>query len=180
MKKLKNIFEEVLFDKVILEENKESSIKLFFKSDIRITRGGSEDEAEGTSYVNKSSGEVVVPEERVENIQNLHNIVDYSASLIKNGKNLINDIVSEIIKTAADAGSESLQDLVQEEDRIIVDIDYGFEERDSVGVKINKTSGSDLVSFSMKKNGNIIPGTFDMSLFEQQVLAIRERYMDKE
>lgn len=185
MKKMGTIIEEVLFDKKveILEANKEDFLKAYYKTDIRITRGREEEGEEArdiASYSHTSKGEVKVPENKVENIQNLYNLIDYMAGLIVNGKPLINDVVSEIIKTAADAGLDSLTDLVQEEDRIIVDVDYGFEDRDSVGVKINKTSGSDLVAFSMKKNGNIIPGPFNMELFEQQILAIRERYMNKE
>lgn len=187
MKKLGSLFEEVLYDRKteVLESNKENFLNAYYKTDIRITRGreaeGEErDETTATSYTHSSRGEVQVPEDRVENIQNLSNLVDYMASLVVNGKPLINDVVSEIIKTAAEAGTDSMEGLVQEEDKIIVDIDYGFDDRDSIGVKINKTAGSDLVSFSMKKNGNILPGNYNDKMFEQQILSIRERYMNKE
>jgi len=181
MQKIGNIFEEVLFDKKIEEENKENSLKSFYMVDIRVTRGGDEEKkTEGTSYVQRTEGEVVVPEDKVQNIQNLHNLVDYMSGLVENGQPLVNSLVSEVIKTAADNGSDSLQDLVQEEDKIIIDVDYGFEKQDSIGIKLNKTSGSDLVTFSMKKDGNIIPGTFNMEIFEQQILSIRKRFMEKE
>lgn len=194
MKKVGNIFSEILFDKKIEEiaeyhtqnkleeENKENTLKTKYSIDIRITRGGGEDsdKKDVTSYIQNVKGEAAVPENTVANIQNLHNLIDYMSGLYENGKPLLSDLVSEIIKTAADNGADSLQDLVQEDDKIIVDIDYGFEEQDAAGVKINKSSGSDLVAFSMKKDGNIIPGKFTMDIFEQQVLALRRRFMEKE
>lgn len=182
MKKFGNIFNEVLFDRKIEESSKGGSLKAFYAIDIRVTRGAEEeaDKKDVTSYVQKAQGMVDVPESNIENIQNLHNLIDYMTGLVEGGKPLIDELVSEVIKTAADEGNESLQDLVQEEDKIIVDVDYGFELQDSVGIKLNKTSGSDLISFSMKKDNNIIPGTFNLEIFEQQILAIRKRFLEKE
>lgn len=198
MKKFGNIFNEILFDRRIeeiksthleqnqyeklQEGNKESSIKALYSIDIRITRGEVEDsdKKDVASYNRKVKGEVGIPESNVSNIQNLHNLIDHLSGLFENGKPILNDLVSEIIKAAAEGGVDSLKDLVQEEDKIVVDIDYGFEAQDSVGIKINKSSGSDLTSFSMKKDGNIIPGTFDKDIFEQQILSIRKRFMEKE
>ena len=178
--RIQSVFEQVLFDRNI-EENKENNLKVFYNVDIRITRSPEgEEEKEGTSYIQRSNGEATVQERNVQNIQNLHNLIDYAANLIEGGKPVINDLVSEIIKTAADQGKDALTDLVQQDDKIIIDLDYGFEDVDSVGIKLNKTSGSDLVSFSMKKDGNIIPGDFQMNIFEQQILAIRKRFVEKE
>lgn len=177
--KINSIFDEVLFDKVIKEDNRENNLKIFYTVDIRITRQDV-DGKEGSSYIQKNKGEVSVPENDAQNIQNLHNLVDYTANLIEGGKPVINELVSEIIKTAADQGTDGLTDLVQQEDKIIIDLDYGFEDADSVGIKLNKTSGSDLVAFSMKKDGNIIPGDFQLNMFEQQILAVRKRFIEKE
>lgn len=183
--KLQSIFDEVLFDKVIEEDNRENNIKIYYDVDIRITRGSEETEegetkTEATSYIQKGKGEVTVPERDVQNIQNLHNLVDYTTNLIEGGKPIVNELVAEIVKTAADQGTEALTELVQQDDKIIIDLDYGFDAYDGIGIKLNKTAGSDLVSFSMKKDGNIIPGNFQMNIFEQQILAVRKRFIDKE
>lgn len=179
MRRVGNIFSEVLFDRKLAEDAKESSLKVFYSIDVRLTRGG-EEGGEPTLYTQKTVGEVIIPKGDAENIQNLHNLIDYVSGLVENGKPLVDELIANAIKTAADAGAENLEDLIQEEDKIIADIDYGFEKLDSVGIKFNKTSGSDLVSFSLKKNNNIIPGTFNLDLFEQQILAIRRRFVEKE
>ncbi len=177
MKKMGSVFEEILFDRKLDEANMEHDLKIFYNVDIRVSRG---DEGKATSYAQRTSGDAAVVEKDVANIQNLHNLIDYASNLIENGKPLVNELVAEIIKTVSDQGKDAIVDLVQEEDRIIIDIDYGFEDMDSIGLKLNKTPGSSMVSFSMKKDGNIIPGDFKMEIFEQQILAMRKRYMEKE
>lgn len=185
--KMHSVFEEILYDKMIKEENdksnanKENTLKIFYNTDIRLTRSGEEGE-EGVSYMQNSKGEVPVKEKDVENIQNLHNLIDYSTNLIENGKPIINELVANIIKIVSAEGTDRLEEeeLVQKEDKIIIDIDYGFEKEDSIGIKLNKTSGSDLVSFVMKKDGKILAGDFKMDIFEQQLLTIRNRLMEKE
>jgi len=180
MKKIKNLVNEILYN-LTEEDLKEYNIKLFYDVDIRIIRNVSDKkEKTSTSYINKAKGETPVKTDKIKNIQNIFNLLDYTGDLVENGKPLINELAVEIIKAYIEGGAKAIEELIQKEDKIIVDIDYGFDVEDSIGIKLNKTGGSDLVSLTMKKNGNIVQGDFSQKIFESQILSFRTRFMEKE
>jgi hypothetical protein len=189
MTKFKNLIDEVLYEKFLEEEiNKENNIKLFYDIDILITEAEKKEKAaEGEEvstevksevYRNKATGEIALDKNRAENTLNLENLLNVASNMIEGGKPVINKLVVEAIKTAANVGQGAIEDIFDENDKMIVDIDYGFSKKDSVGIKINKTFGSEVVSFSMKKNGNILPVPFDYTTFNNQLLDIRKRYLE--
>jgi len=120
-----------------------------------------------------AAGEMVVPADEADNIQTLEDLVDYLSDNNEGGKPIINELVEEIILSVAGVGAKPLDTIVNEGDKIFVDIDYGKEKADSVGLRVNKQSGSTAMSISMKKDNNIIPGEFDIEQFNKQLVYYR-------
>lgn len=194
MAKIQGLIDEVLYEKYeeIQEENKEGNLKLFYEVDIFIRRAEEKKDAadkgeappeaeegqEGKIYKHTANGEIVVPKDRAENILNLENLLNFTSNMVEGGEPLINELVVEAIKTAAGVGQGAVGEIFEEQDKMVVDLDYGFSKDDSVGVKINKTSGSEVVSFVMKKDGNVLPSSFNYNTFNNQLLSIRKRFIE--
>ena len=119
------------------------------------------------------NGELTIPSNEADNIQTLEDIIDYLSDNNEGGKPIINELVEEIILSVAGVGAKALDTIVNEGDKVFVDIDYGKEKADSVGLRVNKQSGSTAMSISMKKDNNIIPGEFDIEQFNKQLVYYR-------
>jgi hypothetical protein len=120
-----------------------------------------------------TNGEIVIPAVEADNIQTIEDLVDYLGDNNEGGKPIINELVEEIILSVAGVGAKPLENLVNEGDKIFIDIDYGKERQDSVGIRVNKQSGSSAMSISMKKDNKIIPGEFDIEQFNKQLVYYR-------
>ena len=118
-------------------------------------------------------GEMTIPVNEADNIQTLEDLIDYLGDNKEGGKPIIDDLVEEIVLSVAGVGAKPLENLVNEGDKIFIDIDYGKEKPDSVGIRINKQSGSTALSISMKKDNKIIPGEFDIEQFNKQLVYYR-------
>lgn len=194
---MKSLIDEVLYEKYeeVSEENTEGSLKLFYDIDIFITRFDNkekaaegeevpeeepegEEQAEGKIYKRKAKGEIPMSKDKAMNVLNLENLLNFASNMVEKGDPLINELVVETIKTAAGVGQGAIGEIFDEDDKMIVDLDYGFSKKDSIGVKITKTSGSEVVSFSMKKDDNILPSGFDYNTFNNQLLSIRKRLIE--
>jgi len=197
MAKMKSLIDEVLYEKYeeVSEENTEGSLKLFYDIDIFITRFDNkekaaegeevpeeepegEEQTEGKIYKRKAKGEIPMSKDKAMNVLNLENLLNFASNMVEKGDPLINELVVETIKTAAGVGQGAIGEIFDEDDKMIVDLDYGFSKKDSIGVKITKTSGSEVVSFSMKKDDNILPSGFDYNTFNNQLLSIRKRLIE--
>jgi len=197
-----------LINSILLGEEDEKGLKLYYKTDIFIQDFPEEEEEEEPEapvtaqepapaaqpaglppdiesteesgnllaediYKVKTEGEEVLPKEEADNIQTLEDLVDYVSDLKENGKPVMSEVAKEIVLTLAGLGQDALDDLVNEGDKVIVDIDYGTDIEDSIGLRVNKVPGSNSISISMKKNSKIIPGNFDLASFNRQLVFFR-------
>lgn len=126
-----------------------------------------------------NQGELTIPSMEADNIQTLEDLVDYLGDKKEGGKPIINDLVEEIILSVAGVGAKSLDTIVNEGDKVFIDADYGNEKTDSVGIRVNKQSGSTAMSISMKKDNKIIPGEFDIEQFNKQLVFYRNSLFGK-
>jgi hypothetical protein len=131
-------------------------------------------------YKSKLKGEIVVEPDEVENIQALQDLLDFMEDASKKGKDkIVDDASIEIILALADPTlGTPLEKVISKSDKVIIDIDYGTEKEDSIGFKVNKRAGSDAVTMSMKKDGKIIPGDFDVKIFNQQLIMFHNRAIE--
>jgi hypothetical protein len=129
---------------------------------------------EEEEFTSHATGTAKIPENYIDNIQSLEDLLDFlSTKLVKNKVPVLDAAVSEIVLNIAAGGAESISDIINKKDRIIISIDYGKDKDNSVGFKVMKASGSNTVSLVMKKDGKVLPGKFDTQIFNQQVLFYR-------
>lgn len=124
-------------------------------------------------YRDKSEGELIVSKDRVDNIQTLEDFIENLVENKNEGKPIINDLIAEIVLATAGVGTSALEDLVNKPDKIFIDLDYGENKGNSIGIRVNKTPGSSAISIAMKKNNNLIPGEFNIQEFNKQLVFLR-------
>lgn len=141
-------------------------------------------------FKTKGKGEIIVPIEKAENIQTLEDLLDLLSDSKHNIKTksddkektkksvIINDLVIEIILGVTGVGNKPIQEIINRGDKLIIDVDYGFNIDNSVGFKVNKMAGSDTLTMSMKKDGKILTGTFDTPTFNKQLIFYRNSLLD--
>jgi hypothetical protein len=130
------------------------------------------------SFVSRVSGKAKVPTDEVDNIQSLEDLLDYlSTKVTKNKVPVLDDAISEIIMNMATGGAESIADLVNREDKILINIDYGNDIDNSVGFKALKSAGTNTLSLVMKKDNGVLPGPFSIKEFNNMVLFYRNSVM---
>jgi hypothetical protein len=149
---------------------------------------------EAVKYVQKIAGEASVPYEKAMNIQTINDLIEYLSGeehegmskqtpvekvlekkkKVKAGK-IISPAVQDIILVLSGVAGQAsaLGDLINKEDKIIISIMYGNNESDNIGLKINKNAGTEVASTTIVKDGEILPGQFDATLINKQILFYR-------
>lgn len=132
-------------------------------------------EDENSDYIINTRGELVVPKEEAQNIQTLEDILDYlSDKTDQSNRKILDDVILQVIRISSGVsdGSQALGEVIKKDDKLLVDINYGISLDDSIGFKINKLSGSDSLTISLKKDGKILSGKFDSQLFNRFVVEV--------
>jgi len=127
----------------------------------------------------KKTGIIIVPESDFTNIQTIDDLMDYLVDKKeKDGRPILNEFATELVLTltSAESATQQASDLLKKNDKILIDLDYGEDKDDSVGIKILKRSGVNSVSVMMKKDGNILPGKFSAENFNNQIIIYRNNY----
>jgi len=124
-------------------------------------------------FKTQEDGEFTLPKEEVDSIQTLEDLIEYCTDKKVDGKKLLNDVAAEIVLSVAGVGKSALEDIINKGDKVFVDLDYGEEKTNSIGVRVNKLAGSDAISIAMKKNNNIVPGEFNIKEFNKQITFFR-------
>lgn len=190
--KFGSIISETLF------EEKQEKMKIFHSSDILIRRTESQIQAkteeeqpedqeqpeveESTSIRNellteetfrsKSQGLINVPEDEARTILTLDDLLAYLNRQKVNGKEIINELIIEIINVLVEGSTEQVEELIFKSDKINFTMDYGFGLDDSIGLQLNKNLGVDEASLVIRKNGSPAAGKFDPNLFKQKITTI--------
>ena len=187
--KFGSIMKETLF------EEKQEKMKIFYSSDILIrrtenqiqakTEQESEEEVqaqESTSirdellteetFRSKSEGMINVPENEARTILTLDDLLAYVSRQKVNGKEIINELIIEIINVLTEGQPQQVEELIFKSDKINFTLDYGFNTDDSIGLQLNKNLGVDEASLVIRKNGSPAAGKFDPNLFKQKITTI--------
>ena len=127
----------------------------------------------------KSGGELEVPENKIERIQTLLDLLDYIKDKKVKGKPIINSMVIEIVSALAGIGTKAIDDLINKGDRLLITVDYGFSKQNSVGLRVNKVAGSSAISLSLKMDNKILAVPFNVNEFNRQVIYYRNAMLNK-
>lgn len=149
---------------------------------------------DASDYLQKISGEVLVPSNDAMNIQTINDLIEFLSGekylvkktsmekvLEKEGRKekksgkIITPEIQDIILILAGASGQAkiIGDLISKEDKIIIEIKYGNSDKDNIGLKINKNSGTDIISTSILKDGELLSGNFDPALINKYILFYR-------
>jgi hypothetical protein len=131
----------------------------------------------------RTKGEVFVPEEDIDAIRSIDDILIYLSKQKKRvkitdkiktkPKKLINSVIIEIVLALVNNDQETLKKLLGKGDKVFVDIDYGKEKESSVGISVVKNPGTFSISLNMKKDGKIVAMPFDKILFNKNLIDLR-------
>jgi hypothetical protein len=130
---------------------------------------------EDKEYRADIKGELIIPQNDAENIQTLEDIVDFlSDKKDSKNNNIVDDVILNVLQISSGTsdGTKALGQVIGKDDKLIVDINYGPEITDSIGLKINKLSGSDSLTISLMKDGKILPGKFSVNNFNRFVVEV--------
>lgn len=188
---LKNMLQSVLYEeedkKVNTLKTKSFKLKLFYNFSIFMKKEVGEktsDEDQESVETSKQkiafnkNGLELVSVNRAMNIQSAEELVDYVDDIklidlkISSNLNPVVEIVKAILSNPFD---KDVIELLEKDDKLIIDIDYGEDKDSSVGFKINKVKGVDSFSVMMKKNGAILPNQYQKEVIDRQLLFYRNR-----
>ncbi|MFW6233187.1 MAG: hypothetical protein ACOC3Z_00830 [Nanoarchaeota archaeon] len=146
-------------------------------------------------FKKKLEGETSIEKKDAERIQTVQDLVDYlsdekietkNASIIQKilkGKEaqkerIISPVIKEVILLMTGiGGDESVKDIVNKNDKVIVQIEYGYSKEDSIGLRINKKAGTEVYSIFLIKDGKILNGPFNQQLMNERLLYYRNSLM---
>ena len=184
MSTIKNLIDVVLYEK-------KDNLKIFYDVDIFLKRNiqvaPETEEPEEEPYADeieedtlneevlqlKRNGVLELNEKEGEDILTLNDLIGFLTRKKIGGKSLLDPITSEVILImgeSSDSGQQ-IQDVIEEEDKIDITIDYGLTKFNSIGLKLNKRPNTNAVSFLMRKDGKNL-GPFNIKLFENQLLVL--------
>lgn len=122
-----------------------------------------------------TEGTLVVEAKKAKNILTLNDLLAYmNREEDERGREIFNDLVVEtILALAGEETQKSVEEILDEGDRMNVIVDYGFDEDDSIGFQVNKNPGVKMATLIMRKDGAPFgSGQFNMAIFNQTLTNI--------
>ena len=151
-----------------------------------VTEDDKEEDEEVTDdnvIVRKLHGEIILTKEEVNNIQAIDDIYQKLQEEKDNGANILDDLSFELLQnlTATNQLQQELKDKVDiKESSIFAEIIYGKKPEDSVGVRLIKRKGSELVTNSMLIDNQIVNFQFSKEKLDSKIVDMRnEEYSDE-
>lgn len=125
------------------------------------------------SVVRKIEGTVELQKEKIDEIQTFQDIIAYLSTERVEGVQILDEFSSEIINMIFTPEANQINQKVDKKSSIFLDIKYGFEENDNVGVRIKKVANSDIISNVMVIDGEIINAPFNLSKVNERIIDYR-------
>lgn len=150
-------------------------------------------------YRQETKGEVTVSKEEANNIQTFQDLIEFLARTDKadldkkqtpiekilgkegsvskeeelTSQKIISPIIREAILLLIGSGGEGTKDLINDDDKVVVDIDYGHNKSDCIGFRITKNPGTEIFSTVIKKDGEVLSAPFNLNVINKQILYYR-------
>ena len=130
-------------------------------------------------FQKKASGEIVVPGSEVQSIQTLEDLLDFIADKSDKTGKILDQVAIELIFAMAGVSQNPLEQIVKQNDKVIIEINYGHKKDDAIGLKLLKRSGVSNVSIVMIKDQEVLDSQFDLKAFNSQIVILRNGVMKK-
>lgn len=137
-----------------------------------------EDE-EGTSVndsekvIRSYEGVVKLTDNQKDNMQSFEDLLDVLAEVKKNGDSILDDFCIQVITLIANQKFDEVKNLLDKESKIWIEIYFGFEKDDSIGVRFNKRQNGDLITCTLLINNEIVSTRFNISTVNQKIAEFR-------
>src|SRR5574344_484623 len=109
------------------------------------------------TIVRKMEGAVTLSADDVDEIQTVEDMVNYLVNTKQNGTNVLDEFTSNVMLTLISPNASQISTMIDKKSNIFMDMFYGYEKDDSVGIRIIKRKDSDSVSVSMLIDNELVP-----------------------
>lgn len=113
-------------------------------------------------------------------IQSLDDILDVLRHHQKGGSEILDDFSVEVIKLCANQQFDQLKQKIDKQSKIRVELWYGYNLDDSVGVRFIKSEGGDSLTSSMLIDNHVYNYKFNLNMINQRISEYRNYEVDKQ
>lgn len=118
-------------------------------------------------------GEVKLSESQKDNIQTFEDVIEVLADHKKDGTNVIDEFCAEIITLCANQQYDQIKQKLDKKSKIWVEIYYGYNKDDSVGLRFSKRQNSDTLTSTMLIDNEIVSAKFSIDKINQKIAEYR-------
>jgi len=133
-----------------------------------VTEEDTEDKVE-----RKMSGEVVLNDLEKDNIQSFEDVIDILSKKEVNGDKVFDDFCVEVVTLCCNQKFQELQAIIDKKSKIFVEIYFGYNKDDSVGVRFSKRLNSDLLTSTILIDNEIVTTKFSIDRVNQRIIEFR-------
>jgi hypothetical protein len=131
------------------------------------------------NFQRKTSGEISVPFDEVNDIHTLDDLLDFMADKTDRTGKILDQVSIELIFAMAGINQTPLDQIVKQNDKVIIEVDYGKKKDETIGFKVLKRAGVSNVSIVMIKDGEVLDAPFDLKAYNNQLILLRNGVMKK-
>lgn len=106
-------------------------------------------------------------------VNSFQDILDKLAKTEKDGTPILDDYCIEIINLLANKKYDQIRNDLDKKTKIFIEIIYGYNKTDSVGIRFSKSANSDTITSLMLVDNKIISMPFDINKFNERLIALR-------
>lgn len=123
--------------------------------------------------IRKFEGEIKLSDSQKDNIQSFEDIIEVLSNYKKDGANILDEFCSEVIGLCSNQQFDQIKQKVDKKSKIWVEIYYGYNKDDSVGVRFNKRQNSDILTSTLLIDNEIVSAKFSIDKVNQRISEYR-------
>lgn len=106
-------------------------------------------------------------------INSFDDLLNKLSEIKKDGTDVLDDFCVEIITLCANKNFNEIKAKIDKKSKLFVEIIYGYNKNDSVGIRFSKSANSDSISYLMLVDNKIISAPFDINKINQRIISLR-------
>ena len=128
---------------------------------------------EDNKIIRKFEGVVSLTDSEKDNIQSFDDVIDVLSKHKKDGTNVLDEFCTEIITLCANQNFNELKTKLDKKSKIFLEIYYGYNKDDSVGVRFHKRQNADTLTSTMMIDNEIVAAKFSIDRVSQKIAEYR-------
>ena len=127
----------------------------------------------------KFEGVVELSDSQKDNIQTFDDIIEVLRNYKKDGNEILDDFSAEVITMLSAQKFNEVKQMLDKKSKIFVEVYYGFNKQDSVGVRFNKREISDSITSTMLIDNEIVSAKFSIDMINRKIADYRNYEINK-